>query len=611
MRLTSNRPASHRIQPESSENGNLVQNEPYRTLSAPAVSEIERRAEPRALLDQGDSPEDTRQRLRHASVSHPEKEGESTDSEQVTTSAVGALHGTKRKSAAVEPRSESHDSGQQTGDKPGPSITDRPSPSKKQKTTTAEPDAANVRVDHDLVPDPRRTGRNLRTSVRARGGVITSESLLQSAADQAAIVSSIANTIERDSLPIHPTAVHSLNHDNTVGQEQRSVKRPRRRKTLQDVAADIVAEAAGERRADKGGRNNRKPTPDGAEEQEIEPTTVKMGELCADSRVGKLSSTELAMRQIDWKAVRDQRREEAEEAAKRRREAKEQKKNGGRKDEILTQPLVPKMIEVNGVIMVEEASRTIDTQAAAVRAAADESVRIIEDKSITRRVNSATVGRQSGVGRGFKWDEEMTERFYRGLRMFGTDFMMVSHMFPGMSRRHIKLKFVREERENPARVNENLRNREGVDLHELERLTEKTFDDPQKVHREMEAEEQRLRLEAEQRQAQEALQAADDFDADVPLPSRETVEPSAEDARGEALGVEEERNPSAQEDRFGSVADQIVEAAGAPKKTKKRKQQQAPRKRHGPAEKTKGSKRGKKAIEGVEERLGPIDEVTR
>lgn len=36
--------------------------------------------------------------------------------------------------------------------------------------------------------------------------------------------------------------------------------------------------------------------------------------------------------------------------------------------------------------------------------------------------------------------------------MFGTEFEMISKMFPGKQRRHIKLKYNREERHNPKRI---------------------------------------------------------------------------------------------------------------------------------------------------------------
>lgn len=51
------------------------------------------------------------------------------------------------------------------------------------------------------------------------------------------------------------------------------------------------------------------------------------------------------------------------------------------------------------------------------------------------------------------WSEEETDKFYDAIRMFGTDFFIISKMFPPKTRRMIKAKFVREEKLDPQRVN--------------------------------------------------------------------------------------------------------------------------------------------------------------
>lgn len=47
----------------------------------------------------------------------------------------------------------------------------------------------------------------------------------------------------------------------------------------------------------------------------------------------------------------------------------------------------------------------------------------------------------------------MQEKFYRLLKMFGTDFESISAMFPEKTRRAVKLKFNREENLRPKRIN--------------------------------------------------------------------------------------------------------------------------------------------------------------
>ena len=51
-----------------------------------------------------------------------------------------------------------------------------------------------------------------------------------------------------------------------------------------------------------------------------------------------------------------------------------------------------------------------------------------------------------------RWTKEETYKFYTGLRKYGTSFGMISLLFPNRERRHIKLKFLREEANHPELV---------------------------------------------------------------------------------------------------------------------------------------------------------------
>lgn len=55
-----------------------------------------------------------------------------------------------------------------------------------------------------------------------------------------------------------------------------------------------------------------------------------------------------------------------------------------------------------------------------------------------------------------RWTAEDTELFYKALSQFGTDFTLISHLFPGRQRPHLKNKFKRESKRNPKRVDEAL-----------------------------------------------------------------------------------------------------------------------------------------------------------
>lgn len=75
-----------------------------------------------------------------------------------------------------------------------------------------------------------------------------------------------------------------------------------------------------------------------------------------------------------------------------------------------------------------------------------------------RYISAASFRSRPMSGR-IKWNEPMTQRFYEGLSYFGTDFGLISLLFPGLTRHQIKLKFNAEERARGAQVNEALMNR--------------------------------------------------------------------------------------------------------------------------------------------------------
>jgi hypothetical protein len=185
--------------------------------------------------------------------------------------------------------------------------------------------------------------------------------------------------------------------------------------------------------------------------------------------------------------------------------------------------------------------------------------------------------------------------------MFGTDFMMISKMFPGMSRRHIKLKYTREERTNLTRVNKNLIAKEDVDMDEYSQMSNQVYEDPEMVKSGIQAEGQRLRDEDLARRARETEAEQGEIHAEDSnvLQSREqdTAEPAD---GGEHETPTTETEPSAKENRFASVARSIVHRAAAPKKAKK--QNALARKRE---------RKKKTGLEGTEEVVGSIDDLQR
>ncbi|KAG9974445.1 hypothetical protein KCU98_g11991, partial [Aureobasidium melanogenum] len=113
------------------------------------------------------------------------------------------------------------------------------------------------------------------------------------------------------------------------------------------------------------------------------------------------------------------------------------------------------------------------------------------------------------------WSDEETDRFYEALRMFGTDFFIISKMFAPKTRRQIKLKFIREERLDPDRVNRALAG-DAVPMN-LESFAEATgqdlggFKDPRELEEELrvEGEEQRVEIARKKKEMEEAKEQRD------------------------------------------------------------------------------------------------------
>jgi transcription factor TFIIIB component B'' len=414
---------------------------------------------------------------------------------------------------------------------------------------------------------------------------------------------------DRIEAPMTASAAATWGDESTTA-TSKPKRKSRATKTMQEVAAEIVADAAGDtseanEESTEGTKKRRRKwkrkIPEGAEDHKIAPSEVKMVDLVKDTRLGMGSKLEARLEVIDWDEVKKKRKEAAEEAEKQRELEREEKKTGRslRQDDVAAAPTVPKLTVRDGQIMMEEESRIVDRHAE-IENGADETVKVLDVDDVTRRINQSTIGRQLGVKQKGHWNDEMTNLFYKGLRMFGTDFMMISKMFPGMSRRHIKLKYTREERTNLARINSNLIAKEDVDMEEYSQMSNQVYEDPKIVTQEIEAEVMRLRDEDLARRAREAEAEQGDVDGEESniLQSREqdTVEPAGD----EPETTVPETESSAKENRFESVARSIVQRATAPKKVKK--QNTVTRKRE---------RKKKTGLEGTEEVVGSIEDMQR
>jgi transcription factor TFIIIB component B'' len=254
----------------------------------------------------------------------------------------------------------------------------------------------------------------------------------------------------------------------------------------------------------KRGRPPREDTPSDAEDHVIDPDAMCMDDLASRNiRVGKLSRREREMRKIDWDAVKQRRREEDARhiTTKEAQAAVDKLLESGDVEQVSTGP---RYHVVDGRIELVQDSGTIDRERDADREI--EMMTITEEDDLTTRITSRSFMKNNKrfpnefvlPGQGKRWNAQSTEMFYQGLRSFGTDFQMIAHMFPGMTRRSIKTKFTREERENPDIVRDCLRGESTLASHwgeflEASQLQDDSFADSDRIKKELEEEEARMR----------------------------------------------------------------------------------------------------------------------
>lgn len=297
-------------------------------------------------------------------------------------------------------------------------------------------------------------------------------------------VSQVANVIPME--PLNPDGTSAAAEGEAVaGQDKR--KRPARKRRIAQGEDNSDVRATIEIQLNKPRRTGRKPsekkkeprakkrravTPEGAELDKIEPSVIKMAELCQDLRIGQKFSKhdEIKKRDMQRKArakLAMLNPELASPEAETNRRGSEA--NGEAEDtEVRIEPSAgPRMRVIDGQIVLDDSTLVLDRQ----KRAAEEGLTLeeVEENDFTRVVTSATYMKRE---KAQTWDAAAEEMFYKGLRMFGTDFQTISKMFPHRNRRQIKLKFNREEKVNPDKITKALvGERVTIDLEEYQSLT--------------------------------------------------------------------------------------------------------------------------------------------
>ena len=293
---------------------------------------------------------------------------------------------------------------------------------------------------------------------------------------------------------------------------------------------------------DQKSHRRRAQTPDDSENIMIDTSTVIMNELIRDGRHGKLSQREKEMRQINWDDVHTRRKAamwkdpkarqpdaEAETDAATTLDSSAQPNtdsataatestSGGAVDtrsrDLSSGPLpgggeMITYIMRNGVITLNTDSTRADRRKR--QEAQDREMEVVEEDDLERRLTSHTwrfsnartaEDRIPAVRRGKRWNDDQTDKFYDAIRMFGTDFMIISKMFPGRTRRHIKAKFVAEEKSDPDRIKAALI-KETVPIDFSHYLLESglnadDFKDPDAIREELRLEQERMKKDIEE-----------------------------------------------------------------------------------------------------------------
>lgn len=328
---------------------------------------------------------------------------------------------------------------------------------------------------------------------------------------------------QRVEIPEAETAAGTARRSSTPkGNVRRELKKSRTKKpkpgiqeeqNVENAAAEIVADAiqgSSDKRKIKRHRTRRETTPEGAEDVRIVPSEVKMSDLCKNFRTGKKSAREVELEKIEKAELIQKKQRELQEVMGEGDTSGPVSESGDQRLEGLAREkgdreeasrAVPNTVIVDGQIRIDETSLQLDRHAKAAEERDAEQLEGVDESELTRSVNQGSWAKRDKSG---SWNEESTDKFYDGLRMFGTDFEMISKLFPGRTRHSVKLKFSKEEKLHQQKIKRTLMGeRIPVDMEEYSRISNTTYADPRELERELE--EDRKTMEAEHAAEKEAI----------------------------------------------------------------------------------------------------------
>ncbi|WZH44564.1 Transcription factor TFIIIB component B [Fusarium acuminatum] len=283
-------------------------------------------------------------------------------------------------------------------------------------------------------------------------------------------------------------------------------------------------------------RRARSMTPEDSEAQLVDLQKLKMADLTKDLHIGKKFSRHDELRERERRArMKSKLGSDGERDSSATPEVSGQGEKTGSPAASSPAPSAPASVPaptapsgpqfriVDGQIVIDQSSLAVDRHARAAAAAGD--METVEENDFTRLITSNSFMNTSKLKGPNIWTDAETELFYRGLSMFGTDFEMISKMFPGKQRRHVKLKYNREERHCPSRITAAVVGEKTVkiDIDEYKAFTGSEFEpvenieaEQRKIQEEYEAEEKRRadeQAEAMRKKREELFKDDDEGDA--------------------------------------------------------------------------------------------------
>ena len=219
-------------------------------------------------------------------------------------------------------------------------------------------------------------------------------------------------------------------------------------------------------------RKKRAETPEGAEDEMVDPTAVTMSDVCKDLKIGRKFSRhdDIKQRHIDQKqerkrlkAIEDKKMfgslTDDEEETRGEAENSEQVEGAEVEGQVVVRArdpspepdasTLPKVQVIGNRLVIDPKSLQINRNARA-DAERDLEEAVVRVDDFSRVFTSGTHMKRE---KGREWSEAEEEKFWEMLTQFGTDFGMMSQFF-GRTRtaRQCKLKYHKMERENPGRI---------------------------------------------------------------------------------------------------------------------------------------------------------------